>query len=124
MTKKSYELTDDGEQIDKLVDTGTPPNTPARIHPHCAYRWLMVDSDGAEITILVVDGLAKLRSQGREVLDYDGTVELDVGGEAVEIDVTDGTATREIDTEEPVEVQAMGLKEHPAEPSDTVGIEP
>ena len=122
MIEKNYER--NGEQIDKLIYTGNQPNTPARIHPYVAYRWLVLDTDGAKTTVSVVNGLKELRDEQRKLLDYNGTTLLDVGGETVEIEVSDGTATREIETEEPVEVQAVGLSDHPAEPSNTVVIEP
>lgn len=125
MSGESIEYEIEGGYIDKYHHTQTEGvNSPAVVNRYRALRWLVITADGIEMTISVADGLAELRDEPRKVLDHDGTAVLDVGGEAVEIDVSDGTATRKIDTEESVEVQAVGLSDHPTEPSDTVVIEP
>ena len=114
-----------GDYIDRKQHTADQTATNPSWKP---YRWLSVsttDSGGkSTIAIDVLNGLEILRDDSREMLDYDGTAILHVDDQTVEIEITDGTTTREIDTEEPVEVQAIDLKDHPAEPSETVVVEP
>lgn len=100
---------EDGEEMPSII----PQTEPSRV--------LHLSTDGRNLTI-TVRGNQKITDGGVE--QYDGRVIFRIGAVFTEFDVVDGKTTRTIDTEEPVEVQAVSLKDHPAQPSKSVVIEP
>ena len=138
MAEITYEMTGDG-WIDKLIDTGTDPNTPARVHPHSAYRTLSVSTedgdisnDGADtetVMISVVDGLEVVRGTDpadATVLDYDGDVTLSIDGVETTKTLSNGNVSFNLTTDKSagstITVTAKSLADHPAE-SDSAEIE-
>lgn len=137
--ERTYELTDDGEQIDKLIDTGTPPNDPARVQPHSAYRHLNVtladgtvvndDTDDEAVSIEIIDGLEVVRgttTTDATVLDYNGDVTISVDGAEMTKTLSNGSVSFDVTTEKPagstIKIVAETLGDHPAE-SDSATIE-
>ena len=121
MSLTEYEYERNDNYVDELVYTATEGvNDPARKRKKYPYRELTITMNDDEITV----GVQVTDLLSGDGLNYDGMVTLEIDNERVTIEANDGTATRIIDTEEPVEVQAVGLKDHPAEPSETVVIEP
>jgi hypothetical protein len=124
-----------GDTITKLVDTGTEPNTPAKIENHAQYRMLrvsttdnkIIDNGTDTITIMIeaIDKLDVLQNNEQNVLNYDGDVNVNIDGKKMTKKLSGGTTSFNLTTQKVsdsiIKIVANSLSDKPAE-SDSIKI--
>lgn len=128
-----------GDWLDRVIDTGTPPNDPAVESGSIPARHLRLSladgqltNDGADVetvTVEVVDGLEVVRGTDpadATVLNHDGDVTLTIDDVEMTKTLAKGSVAFDLTTEKPagstIEIVAESLADHPAE-SDRAEIE-